>query len=124
MTSAVLGAVLYGSWAVTANGSHGCARALRAGLTQAMLTFTLTLVVTALMEVLHRLPRRPASRVAAAASGAFALATTCSLSVHTLLGTPEILRTAGPLLAIGVVFNVLYALNLERVVASRREEAR
>ena len=113
LAAAALGALGYGTWAVLANVSHGVARGLRAGLTQCAITFTLTLTITLLMEALHQRFHRPTTRVAAAALGSLLTATSCSLLLHTLLGTPEILRTVLPLCILGGVFSLAYALNLE-----------
>jgi hypothetical protein len=115
LASAVLCASLYALWAALANASHGAARAVRAGVTQAAITFTLTLVVTLLIEALYRLPKHPAASVAASTLGAVIAAATLSLSAHTLMGTPRILRTTAPLLAIGGVCSLCYALNLDRL---------
>ncbi|HEU4409079.1 MAG TPA: hypothetical protein VFS43_27725 [Polyangiaceae bacterium] len=117
--SACVAAVLYGGWAFAANAGHGADRALRSGATQALLSFVQTLAMALLMEALFRLPRRPEVGCALAAAGALAAATTCTVTLHVAVGTPEVARTVTPVLSLGAVFFALYSLNLLRM--TRRE---
>jgi hypothetical protein len=123
LASAIAAALLYGAWAFVVNTGHGVPRALRAGLTQALLSFVQTLLMTLLMETLFRLPRRPWVGGVLAASGALVVASTVSVTVHVVAGTPELLQTVAPVLSLGALFFVLYSLNLLRLARGGKLEA-
>ncbi len=120
VASACLAFVVYAPWAFFANLGHGSARALRAGCTQGVLSFVLTLTLTQLMEALFRIPRTPWRGFGLALAGAVCVSSLLNVSAHAIAGTPEILRTVAPVLVIGTAFFVSYGLNLVRV--SRRGE--
>lgn len=106
--------LLYGCWAYVANFSHGGAAAWRAALTQGFVSFSITLVLTTLMEGLHRLSSRPLLRFILPAAGAIILGASYSIGMHLYMGTPELFRTVLPVLLIGGTFSVVYSANLLR----------
>jgi hypothetical protein len=107
--------VVYAPWAFIANLGHGTSRALRAGCTQGILSFVCTLTLTQLMEALFRVPRSPWRGFGLALAGAVSASSLLNVTAHAIAGTPEIVRTVAPVLAIGSAFFVSYGLNLVRV---------
>lgn len=106
--------LLYACWAFYANASHGAYLAGRAALAQSLITFTLTLSMTLVLERIHPLASTPSRRVAAATVGGVGAACALSLTLHTLSGTPELLRTMLPPMSIGATYCLLSAIRLER----------
>jgi hypothetical protein len=113
----LLSALIMATWAAVANASHGAYLAARAAATQGLVTATLTLTVTLVVERLWRLARVPWARVAVATVGAGCAALCLSFTLHTILGTPERIRTLLPPWLVGVFYAALYALRLERLSA-------
>ena len=115
-----LGAMaLYGSWAYFANRSHGSSAAWRAAGTQGFVSFTITFLMTALMEGLHRLGSRRRGRFLLPAGGALLFGLTYSVGMHLVMGTPEVAKTVTPILLIAGTYTVLYSANLAREAAAR-----
>lgn len=114
-----LGAMLlYGSWAYVANRSHGHDVALRAAGTQGFTSLTLTFVMTAIMEGLHRLGSRRATRFLLPAGGAILFGAIFSTVMHHFMGTPEMARTILPIMLIGATYTLSYSANLVRETAT------
>lgn len=110
---------LYGSWAYFANRGHGSKAAWRAACTQGFISFTITFLMTALMEGLHRLGSRRLSRFLLPAGGAMLLGMTYSIGMHLVMGTPEVAKTVTPILLIATTYTLLYSANLAREAAAR-----
>lgn len=104
--------LIYGGWAVFANQAHGLGAAIRAGVTQAGISFASTFSITALMEALHRTSGSARARSLRAASGAIAMAFALTLGVHWWMTTPEILKTSVPSLVIGTLYCILCSWRL------------
>lgn len=114
-----LGAMLlYGGWAYFANRAHGQGAALRAAGTQGFISLTLTFVVTALMEGLHRLGSRRSTRFLLPAGGAILFGAIYSTFMHRFMGTPEMTRTILPIVLIGATYTLSYSANLVRESAA------
>lgn len=101
---ALLGALPYALWAGFVNAPAGTAMALRAGLTHALVSATLTYVDAANMRYCFALGRTPVQRIAYAFGGGLALTYAVLITAHWLIGTPHIALT----LAAGVIPNLLY----------------
>ncbi len=110
---------LYGSWAYLANRSHGSQAAWRAACTQGFVSFTITFLMTALMEGLHRLGSRRLSRFLLPAGGALLFGLFYSIGMHLVMGTPEVAKTVTPILLIAGTYTLLYSANLAREAAAR-----
>jgi hypothetical protein len=114
-----LGAMLlYGSWAYFANRAHGPHLALRAAATQGFVSLTLTFVVTALMEGLHRMGSRRSTQFLFPAVGAILFGAAYSTFMHHFMGTPEMARTILPIVLIGGTYTLSYSANLVRESAA------
>jgi len=88
--------LLYGAWAVFANRAHGGTVALRAGLTQGLVSFLTTLTLATLMEAVHKRLRPGAQAILGTVAAATALAAGFGIALHLAMGTPEILRSLAP----------------------------
>jgi hypothetical protein len=103
-----LGAIVYGTWAMIANLSHGLHRGLSAAGVQAVMSFSVTFCMT---EGIHALERRlgtsSGARVVTALLPSLAAAGAMA-SAHLLCHTPEILRTITPGFVIGTAYSILY----------------
>lgn len=110
--------LLYGGWAYLANSRHGPHAAARAAATQGFISFTLTLVMTAVMEGLHRLGSRRATRFLLPAGGALLLGGAYSVAAHFYMGTPEVAGTVVPILLLGGTYALAYSANLARESAT------
>ncbi len=118
LITAIASALGYGLWATLCNWPHGRWRALRAGLTQACLSFTATLSMVLLLEWLFRRGRTPLQGFLAASLGTTLIGAAVMCGVHALTGTPNILATIAPSLSIGTIFFVSYSWGL--LVSARR----
>lgn len=114
----VSAALLWGSWAFYVNRGAGVGRALRAGLTQALLSFSATLGMSLVLERLFRFGRTPWEGFWIASLGTISLSAGGMTAVHAIAGTPNILATVAPTVALGATFFVVYASGL-RVAATR-----
>lgn len=111
-------ALLYGGWALWANRGHGWSAASSAAGTQALASFTITLAMTSVMEALCRTTTSRAGQFVRAAGGSIALSVAYTVALHVWMGTPELLETVTPSIAIGSVYSVAYAANLVREAAA------
>lgn len=110
-----LGALLlYGSWALVANLEHGPWLASKAALTQGFVSLTITVVITAAMEIAVRQAPRGILQLLAPFAVAELLAVSYTVGLHWLSGTPELLRTVLPVLCVGGVYCLVYSANLAR----------
>ena len=100
---------LYGSWAAFANRDGGFDVALRAAVTQALLSVVATLVFVLLLERLFRWPASPRRGFVIAFAGTSAISAAAMVSGHVLAGTPNVATTVAPSLAVGTVFYFVYA---------------
>lgn len=105
---------MYGAWALWANLGHGSAAGWRAAGTQFFVSFGVTLVITTLMEWVHAGPPSSARRVWSAIAAAVGVSGAFTVALHVAGGTPEILNTVAPVLALGSLYCMAYVANLER----------
>lgn len=101
--------VLYGSWAAFANQAGGAAVALRAALTQMLLSMAATLMLELVLERLFRLGRTPRRGFWLSWLGSSMLAATALVTGHVLVGTPHVATTIAPSLMVGTALCYLYA---------------
>ncbi|NUP05421.1 MAG: hypothetical protein HOW73_05100 [Polyangiaceae bacterium] len=114
----VLAALLWGGWALYVNASAGAGPAARATLAQALLSFSATAGLSFVLERLFRLGRTPLRGFFIAAVGTTSISASTMATVHAIVGTPRILATVGPTVALGATFFTVYAWGL-RSAASR-----
>lgn len=101
--------VAYGGWAAFANHAHGAEAALRAFGVQGFSSAVTTALMGGVIERLRR-PLGDTLWAMLIASGLATLASgVCHVCLHALAGTPEIVRTVVPSVAVGFVYAVTYA---------------
>ena len=122
IVSGVAGFVVYGGWAFYANYDHGVDAAMKAAFTQGCYSFTVTLVMTLLMEALFRLLANPTLRFCVTFFGTCAVLYSTSWGVNVLAGTPEIFMTILPGVIIGTAYTLGYTLSLLRMQAAKSVE--
>ncbi len=103
---------LYGSWAGFAHVNMGLGVALRAGLTQAVLSAISTLFLMLLLARLFHWPPSPVHGFWLAALGAPILVITCLVAGHALAGTPHIAVAIAPSVIVGTAGSFAYARTL------------
>ena len=109
----ILAGMIYGTWAVYANWGHDVAHVARAAATQFVLSFCSTSFLTLMIElVLAR--SRSAPNLVLAAVGPHAGMATLFIAIHTVAGTPNVLRTIAPSTVIGLVFCIVYVAKRSR----------
>lgn len=111
--------LMWGGWAGLANRAHGLEEVLAAAATQGFASFTVTFLMTLLMEgAARRLGQEPARaalvRVGGVAAAGIGFHLLYTLGLHLLNGTPELLLTLAPNVAVSVSYSLAYAANLER----------
>lgn len=111
---AMTSSAAYGAWAVLANRAHGAAVALRAGFAQCALSFASTFLMVVILEHLFSLGRTPQRGFWAAAIGTTAASASLMAATHAVAGTPRILATIAPLVAVAASVYTSYAWGLRR----------
>jgi len=106
------GFVIYGSWAFYINFDHGLAAALKAGATQGSYSFTLTLIMSFIMEWLFQLSDQPKVKFSLTFFITCLLIYSTSWSINALAGTPEIFLTILPGATISTLYTLSYTLTL------------
>lgn len=101
------GFVIYGGWAFFINFDHGLPAALKAGATQGSYSFTLTLIMSFIMEWLFQLSDQPKVKFSLTFFITCLLIYSTSWSINALAGTPEIFLTILP----GATFSTIYTLS-------------
>lgn len=114
---AVLGGMVYGLWAFGVNRHAGWPHAAVIGVTHWAMSVAITMGCVALMRTLFWLPRTPRNGALLAAGGSLLLTYTLLISVHTIIGTPNILITLAPGMAPTVGFAVVFSSLLLRETA-------
>lgn len=111
---AVLGAMVYGLWALYANRSAGWPHATLIGVTHWMMSVVITMSCVALMRTLFWLPGTARRGVLLAIAGSLAATYTLLVGVHLYIGTPNILLTLAPGMAPTIGFAVVYSCLMYR----------
>jgi hypothetical protein len=122
LVSAVLGALVFGSWAYAANYSFSDHR-LQSALAQGAFSFFFSMVVVGLAEwVFARLTGR-AFQVTLSIAIPWVTSVVGGALVHLAAHTPSIALTLLVPGTVGLVFGTLYVLNLKRVHTATRSRA-
>lgn len=114
LSGACLGFLFYGAWATWVNWPHGEWVAWRSGLAQGVMSFAVTLGGVLLMRALFQVPGPVWLRTACAALGSLAAIYAGILSVHFVLGTPEVFLTLLPGLPVTIAFCLVFSISLAR----------
>lgn len=102
-----------GSWALFANAGHGLAAAALPAVSQGVLSGLITLVLKRALEAMSpRFPGALAYIVPPAITAGAVLA--LLLTVHKLIGTPEVIRTIAVPWSVSTFYAVVYAATLAR----------
>ncbi len=113
---AIGAALFWGCWGFLMNFSHGVDIALRVAATQGSLNFITNLVGTLILEFFYfRFGNTPLIRSVIAFFGTYTITLTVIVSAHLWVGTPELFRTIGPSVSIGMVLTVMYLAGLSRM---------
>ncbi|TCU20349.1 hypothetical protein [Rhizobium sullae] len=96
-----------GSWALFANSAHPLPRMLLAGFVQGALSACLTLFLKSAVESLSKRFSGSAAFIAPPLIACFGSASIL-IVIHTLSGTPEILRTVAVPLAVSTSYAAIY----------------
>lgn len=116
LISAIAALLGYGGWAYLVNSMHGESAAFKAACVQGGYSFTLTFVVTMLIEGLYRslnrvlLNGRTAQAVTVIATCAILFST--SWWINAMAGTPEIFSTVILGYVIGAIYTTSYVAGL------------
>ena len=102
-----------GGWALFANAGHGLAAAALPAVSQGVLSGLITLVLKRALEAMSpRFPGALAYIVPPAITAGAVLA--LLLTVHKLIGTPEVIRTIAVPWSVSTFYAVVYAATLAR----------
>lgn len=102
-----------GGWALFANAGHGLAAAALPAVSQGVLSGLITLVLKRALEAMSpRFPGALACIVPPAITAGAVLA--LLLTVHKLIGTPEVIRTIAVPWSVSTFYAVVYAATLAR----------
>lgn len=112
LAGAMLGAAVYGAWAVWANWSAGPEMAFSAGAGHWLVSTLLTYFGTRWMRGFFHLGRGPAERMSYAVLGGLSLTYLSLITVHLAIGTPMLLLTLLP----GAVPNLLFCGSYARLL--------
>ena len=113
LLSAILGALVFGSWAYAANFNFPHHR-LDSGATQAALSFFFSFVVVALAELVFSVLAGRSLQVALSIGLPWTTSVVGGYLVHRAAHTPSIALTLLGPASVGLVFGTLYVLNLKR----------
>lgn len=102
----------YGAWAFYANHAHGWKQATQASLTQAAVSLTVTFLVTMIIELVSQRFQNATVAILLSAGSAIAFVAAYSVTFHLLMRTPEVLTTIAPVLALGSIYCISYAIGL------------
>lgn len=117
LISAILGALVFGSWAYAANFDFPAHR-LHSAIAQGAFSFFFSFVIVALAELAFGLLAGKAFQVALSIALPWATSVAGGYLVHQAADTPSIgLTILGPA-AVGLVFGTFYVLNLKRLRAA------
>lgn len=113
--SAFIAFVGYGGWAYIANISHGADMATRSALVQGSYSFTITLILSLLIEYLFSFGAKKLSQVFLTCFLTCLMLYVSSWGINYIARTPNIIMTILPGAIIGTVYTIAYCLTLYRL---------
>lgn len=121
--SAVMGLMMFGSWAYLVN-FHDPARRLTSAISQGLFSFTFSLVVMTITEGTYALLAGRRLQVPLAIAVPVATSVGCAAAIHLAAHTPSLAMTLlGPAL-VGAAYQTAYVLHLRRREPADADEAR
>jgi hypothetical protein len=122
ISAALMAFVFYGGWAFTVNYPHGAFAAVAALAVQGTASFATTLALTVLVTFFYRRlagSKQPRLVWLALPPALSTAVVACPLVLaHTLAGTPAMLATIAPSIAIGFIYGIYCTYNLVRVAGA------
>ena len=116
--NSIVAAIGYSAWAMFANSEHATSVWLKAGITQAITSFALTMIITLFARWLYHRFGGGYGGIVGSFLVSFVAVTTMSYSAHWLSGTPDIWQTITPSMIIGSGYKLVYLLALKRSLKS------
>jgi hypothetical protein len=99
------------------NWDYGTTVVIKVAITQSVLSFTVTLTMTRLLQKLFSLFDHKVIRFICTWLGTVIIINSFVFSAHTLVGTPERLATMAPGIVAGFVYSLMYTI---RMTADKR----
>lgn len=112
-----LATVPYSLWGMFVNWDYGTTVVIKVAITQSVLSFTVTLTMTRLLQKLFSLFDHKVIRFICTWLGTVIIINSFVFSAHTLVGTPERLATMAPGIVAGFVYSLMYTI---RMTADKR----
>ena len=116
--SALTGFIFYGGWAYFVHYDYGHIVALKAFITQGLVSFTITLVLTQSMELLYKKFSSPKVGFWVTAVTISVLVVLFSMTINTIVGTPEVFMTILP----GSLMSTIYTFSYVRLLSHIKKE--
>ena len=115
-SSAIQAMLLWGGWSFYINSKTSLSSGIKSGIAQGLASFCLTLIVVFLVSKLFSKIQNKVLKYIAPTLIVVSMLLTFLVTVHTLVGTPEILKTISPPLTVAVLFCLFttYKLNNEQ----------
>lgn len=115
LISAILAFLLWGGWAFYINSQNSMRTGIISGLGQGTASFLITLfMVRVVARIYHRI-HQPVLKLFLPAVLTVSLTSLCLVIIHTLLGTPHILKTILPALTVAFIFCLYTSFQLQRI---------
>lgn len=111
--------IVYGAWAVYANFEHGAHAWQMAGTVQGIYAFISTLTVTVIAQWMYTKCGFGAFGILMGFCASFSVMLAFPLSIHSLVGTPDILQTILPGLVWGSGYLISFLLLKEKKVKAK-----
>lgn len=107
-----LATVPYSIWGMFINWDYGTNVVIKVAITQSVLSFTVTLTMTRLLQKLFSLFDHRIIRFVCTWLGTVIIINTFVFSAHTLVGTPERLATMAPGIIAGFTYSLMYTIRM------------
>ncbi len=112
--SAFIAFVLWGGWAYYINVTNGFFTGLTSGLVQGTFSFVMTLVIVFIVSKIYNQLNHRALQLLLPPIMTVIGTSIPLVAIHSLMGTPYILKTIAPALSVSFIFCVMTTLNLRR----------
>ncbi len=108
----ILATLPYSMWGLFINWDYGPMVAARVAVLQAVMSFTITLFMTRLLQGLYGLSTHRIGRFLLAWWGTVVIINTTAFTIHTIAGTPERLLTMAPGMVAGFIYCLSYTTRM------------
>lgn len=107
-----LATVPYSLWGMFINWDYGTLVVVKVAITQSVLSFTVTLTMTRLLQLLFSKFTHPKLRFVCTWLGTVLIINTFVFTAHTVVGTPERLATMAPGIVAGFIYTLMYTIRM------------